>query len=125
MKDSDVGRLFWLLGYCVCGVYGLQSYIDWVVREESFSREQDWSGLGFISLSVMENMDTWRDPRSCQINPFTPRDCFGTLNTLTSKDFQYLQMVPSSTQQEGKILVFLQRKFLFSRIPKLPTAETD
>jgi len=36
--------------------------------------------------------------------------------------------VASSTQQErktGKIFCFLQRKFLFSRIPKLPTAKLD
>ena len=62
------------------------------------------------------------------LNPFTPRDCFGDTKYLMQKDFQYLQMVASSTQQErktGKILFFLHRTFLFSPAEKLPTVKTD
>ena len=60
----------------------------------------------------------------CHLRP----DCFWNTKCLTQKDFQYLQAVASSTQQEGKIgkiLFFVQRTFLFSRTAKLPTVKTD
>ena len=57
-----------------------------------------------------------------------PEIVFRTTKYLMRKDFQYLQMVASSTQQEGKIgkiLFLVRRMFLFNRTAKLPTVETD
>ena len=105
---------------------------------------EDTSQLSVVcTLGEVAEAELWLDVSLCRelivgqflprrvstfFNPFTPRDCFWDTKYLMQKDFQYLQMVASSTQQEekiGKILFFLQRKFLFSRAAILPTVKTD
>ena len=52
--------------------------------------------------SLLNVLAITRHNRNWRVNPFTPRDVLGTLNTLMQKAFQYFERVVSSTQ-EGKI----------------------
>ena len=59
------------------------------------------------------------------INPFTPQDWRGNAQCPDAKSLPIHANSGLLHTTEGKILFFGQRNFLFSQIPKLPTAKTD